>query len=238
MNEMKKPTKRKRSGLAIALYIAAAVLAVIFVYMAVASGIYIKNYLASYGMSFGEMWMDSVQYVVTGSISYLVYGILVFSAGKIISLLNERCCVEPVEVQPVQEMETVNAAEAPEMPTDSETLKAQDDMAEPSSQARSEIPESEDAIEKTEVIEEGIPDEEAEAGQSAEESDSTEKVKTGQETSTDVNEALAADTKGEPSVTNTKDAEPSAQTKKSGSGSASGAKHPSKQSSKKKKKKK
>lgn len=70
------------------LYVIAAVIAVIFVYMLIVNVMYIKNYLASYGMAFSDMWMDSIQYVLTGSISYLVYAILVFCAGRLISMLH------------------------------------------------------------------------------------------------------------------------------------------------------
>lgn len=68
------------------LYVISAVIAVIFVYMVIVNIIYIKNYLASYGMAFSDMRMDSIQYILTGSTSYLVYAILVFCAGKLISM--------------------------------------------------------------------------------------------------------------------------------------------------------
>ena len=70
------------------LYVISALIAVVFVYMMIVNIMYIQNYLASYGMAFSDMWMDSIQYILTGSISYLVYAILVFCAGKLISMVG------------------------------------------------------------------------------------------------------------------------------------------------------
>lgn len=81
------------SGLAKFLYVVAAVLAVIFVYMLIVNIMYISSYAASYGMSFSDMWQEAVQYIVTGSVSYFVYAVLVFATGKIVSIVQTGCCV-------------------------------------------------------------------------------------------------------------------------------------------------
>ncbi len=86
-------TGKKGSGLAKFLYVVAAVLAVIFVYMLIVNIMYISSYTASYGMSFSDMWQEAVQYIVTGSVSYFVYAVLVFAAGKIVSIVQTGCCV-------------------------------------------------------------------------------------------------------------------------------------------------
>lgn len=88
MNNEKKAVKNNPTWLPNALYVISGILAVIFVYMLIVNVMYTKNYLASYGMTFSDMWMDSVQYVLTGSISYLVYAILIFCVGRIISMLQ------------------------------------------------------------------------------------------------------------------------------------------------------
>ena len=85
-------TGKKGSGLAKFLYVVAAVLAVIFVYMLIVNIMYISSYAASYGMSFSDMWQEAVQYIVTGSVSYFVYAVLVFAAGKIVSIVQSGCC--------------------------------------------------------------------------------------------------------------------------------------------------
>ena len=77
------------SGFARVLYVISAVLLLVFVYMLYVNITYISSYTASYGMSFSDMWQEAVQYIVTGSINYFVYAVLVFSAGRIIMMKNE-----------------------------------------------------------------------------------------------------------------------------------------------------
>lgn len=85
-----KVDRKKNTGLVKAMYTIAVILAVFFVYMVIVNVLYINDYVALYGMSFAGMWAEAVQYVITGSISYLVYAILVFSAGKIIGILSNK----------------------------------------------------------------------------------------------------------------------------------------------------
>lgn len=111
MRSDKKTKKSKGAGLAKGLYVIAAVLAVIFVYMLVVNIMYITSYGTSYGMVFADMWQEAVQYVVTGSISYLVYAVLVFSAGKIMMMLSARpTCEKKPDIKPEPEAETVEDA--------------------------------------------------------------------------------------------------------------------------------
>ena len=84
----KKTSVQKTSGLAKAFYIAAAVLMAICIYMIVVNSMYVVNYASSYGMTLSDMKLDAIQYIVTGSISYFVYGALLFAAGRIISMLQ------------------------------------------------------------------------------------------------------------------------------------------------------
>lgn len=88
METNKETMKKNDSGLVKGLYIIAAVLAVIFVYMLIVNIMYISSYSVSYGMSFSDIWQEALQHIVTGSVSYLVYAVLVFCAGKIISMLS------------------------------------------------------------------------------------------------------------------------------------------------------
>lgn len=84
----KKTSVQKTSGLAKTFYIAAAVLMAICIYMIVVNSMYVVNYASSYGMTLSDMKLDAIQYIVTGSISYFVYGALLFAAGRIISMLQ------------------------------------------------------------------------------------------------------------------------------------------------------
>lgn len=85
----KKVSGQKTSGIVKAFYIAAAVLMAICIYMIVVNSMYVVNYASSYGMSLSDMKLDAVQYIVTGSISYFVYGALLFAAGRIISMMQK-----------------------------------------------------------------------------------------------------------------------------------------------------
>lgn len=84
----KKTSGQKTSGIVKAFYIVAAVLMAICIYMIVVNSMYVVNYASSYGMTLSDMKLDAIQYIVTGSISYFVYGALLFAAGRIISMLQ------------------------------------------------------------------------------------------------------------------------------------------------------
>lgn len=87
--EKKKEMRTKRNtGLVGALYVISVILLLIFVFMLIGNIGYIRNYIASYGMSVSDMVMESIQYVVTNSLSYLVYAVLVFCAAKVISIVS------------------------------------------------------------------------------------------------------------------------------------------------------
>ena len=84
----KKTSGQKTSGIVKAFYIAAAVLMAICIYMIVVNSMYVVNYASSYGMTLSDMKLDAIQYIVTGSISYFVYGALLLAACRIISMLQ------------------------------------------------------------------------------------------------------------------------------------------------------
>lgn len=142
MEKKNKFVKGKASCLVKTLYIIAAVLMAICAYMIVVSILYISNYASSYGVAVSSMMVDAIQYVITGSISYFIYGVLVFSAGKIIRLLQsrneERSGISECEIQESERVDTFEKTETPEDENPSEE----------------DIPQSEDAIEETKVINE------------------------------------------------------------------------------------
>ena len=47
----------------------------------------------SYGLSFGDMWSYAVQYVLSSSVSYIAFGLLLFAAGRILDVLQRRKAV-------------------------------------------------------------------------------------------------------------------------------------------------
>ena len=87
--DRKKTAGQKAPGIVKTFYIAAAVLMAICIYMIVVNSMYVTNYASSYGMSLSDMKLDAFQYIVTGSISYFVYGALLFAAGRVISMLQK-----------------------------------------------------------------------------------------------------------------------------------------------------
>lgn len=106
------PANGKTSKLVLILYIAAGVLGALFIYMFVYAINYINSYVSSYGMSFGDMWMDAIQYIINGSINYLVFGLLVFAAGKILDTVQKKSGENHASVEaPAAESVTVNVIE-------------------------------------------------------------------------------------------------------------------------------
>ena len=106
------PANGKTSKLVLILYIAAGVLGALFIYMFIYAINYINIYVSSYGMSFGDMWMDAIQYIINGSINYLVFGLLVFAAGKILDTVQKKSGENHASVEaPAAESVTVNVIE-------------------------------------------------------------------------------------------------------------------------------
>lgn len=106
------PANGKTSKLVLILYIAAGVLGALFIYMFIYAINYINSYVSSYGMSFGDMWMDAIQYIINGSINYLVFGLLVFAAGKILDTVQKKSGENHASVEaPAAESVTVNVIE-------------------------------------------------------------------------------------------------------------------------------
>ncbi len=102
----------KMSKLVLILYIAAAVLGALFIYMFIYAVNYINSYVTSYGMSFGDMWMDAIQYIISGSINYLVFGLLMFAAGKTLDAVQRKKDADCTPVAaPAAESVTVNVIE-------------------------------------------------------------------------------------------------------------------------------
>ena len=106
------PANGKTSKLVLILYIAAGVLGALFIYMFIYAINYINSYVSSYGMSFGDMWMDAIQYIINGSINYLVFGHLMFAAGKILDTVQKKSGENHASVEaPAAESVTVNVIE-------------------------------------------------------------------------------------------------------------------------------
>lgn len=82
----------KSSGTVKFMNVMGVIMFVVFVYMMIANIVYLRTYAQSYTMSLGDVWQYALQYMISSSLQYLVYGILFIAAGKIIKLL-QNCCV-------------------------------------------------------------------------------------------------------------------------------------------------
>ena len=90
---MKKQVERagdKPSSLVKVLYVISAILMCICAYMIVVNILYIRDYASMYGVAVSDMISDAVQYVITGSVAYFVYGVLIFCAARILRILQAK----------------------------------------------------------------------------------------------------------------------------------------------------
>ena len=78
----------KKSKIVWALYIIAALLGIVFLIMLISSIAYLHNYAASYGVSMGELGGEAVSYVLSNSVNYLIYGIIIFACGRVLEVVE------------------------------------------------------------------------------------------------------------------------------------------------------
>ena len=88
MSTEKDSAKVKMSKLVLLFYIFAALMGVMFIYMFIAGVSYINNYTASYGMSFSDMWADAIQYILSSSVNYLVFAMILLGIGKVLDTVQ------------------------------------------------------------------------------------------------------------------------------------------------------
>lgn len=143
MSKEKDTAKGKKSKLVLILYIAAALMGVMFIYMLITSTMYINNYTASYGMSVGDMWSDAMQYILTSSVNYLVFALVLVGIGRILDRV-ERDVKGAVVLEAPEEV--VEAAEE-----NTETAEEEEKV--------SEVEEAEEATETDKAEEEKKDDE-------------------------------------------------------------------------------
>ncbi|MDO4176735.1 MAG: hypothetical protein Q4D99_04585 [Bacillota bacterium] len=76
--------KKKTPGITIFFYIAGIVFLAVAAFMLVAAVTYTRTYLQSYDASFGDMWSNSIQYIITQFVPYLGVGIVCLGIGRAI----------------------------------------------------------------------------------------------------------------------------------------------------------
>ena len=96
--------KGKSSVIVKVMYILAAVFAAAGVYMAITNAIYISSYAATYGISVGAMMGDAIQYVLTGSLEYVAYAVIIFGIGRLMSMIqNFKPAADAEEIEEAEE---------------------------------------------------------------------------------------------------------------------------------------
>jgi len=90
--------KNKKPKIVTLLYVAAIILLIVGCYMIYTSIAYVISYYSGYGMSVSSGMKDMIQYVITNSLSYFIYALLVFAAGRIYLKLNA-LVPDPVKVK-------------------------------------------------------------------------------------------------------------------------------------------
>lgn len=136
--------KKKKTGLVGFLYAVGVIMLIVFAYMLAAGIIYIRTYMAAYAMTISDAWQYMLQYLISGTLQYLVYGILFFAAGKIIRLLADCCAMNPAQAGGC-------CAERTAEPEITET-EAPDPDSGAEADGIIEVTASEDALEETKVI--------------------------------------------------------------------------------------
>jgi hypothetical protein len=92
------------------MYVMAAVMFVVCLYMIFYNVSYLSNYAATYGMSLGAMWSDVLQYVIAGSANYFAFGFIFLAIAKLYQKIETSCgpiCTCGGEEAEAEEVETV-----------------------------------------------------------------------------------------------------------------------------------
>lgn len=101
----------KKSKIALVLYIVAALLGVMFIYTVISNVSYVSSYASGYGMSISDMLGQAVSYVLTNSLTWLVYGILVFASARILQFVTPEGEAKPKKDKKAKKEETTSEAE-------------------------------------------------------------------------------------------------------------------------------
>ena len=75
--------KKKTPGVTIVFYIVGILFLVVAAFMLVSAIAYTNTYLQSYGATFGDMWSNSLQYIIAQFTPYLGIGIVALGIGKV-----------------------------------------------------------------------------------------------------------------------------------------------------------
>ncbi|MDD4200354.1 MAG: hypothetical protein PHS19_03085, partial [Eubacteriales bacterium] len=104
--------EKKTPIITIILYITGILLLLISAFMLISALGYIKTYLASYGATFGDMWSNSLQYIIGQFVPYLGIGILCLGLGRAVNSADNAKATSSDQVNPELEARINDIAEA------------------------------------------------------------------------------------------------------------------------------
>lgn len=166
MSKNSKSKGASSSKLVIVLYVIAAIMAAMFIYATITSIQYIISYAASYGVTAAAMMGQGIQYVLTSSISYLAYAVIIFAGAKVLAAVK---CTASADTP-------VEAAEAPAALTaaKSDVKEATEKPAEDNGTAKDDSATQDDSAAKDDMAAENNSAAEAEEEAKEDESDESE----------------------------------------------------------------
>jgi len=86
VKQSKEKKFKKKNKISKFCYIVSVIFAACAVYFLISAIIYISGYMESYGMTFKDMWSDSVSYVAEAFLPYLAYSVILLGIGKAIRI--------------------------------------------------------------------------------------------------------------------------------------------------------
>ncbi|MEG2345517.1 MAG: hypothetical protein RSB81_06205 [Anaerovoracaceae bacterium] len=103
----------KKPLFVIVLYALAVLMGIVGIYMVYYSITYMAGYFASYGMEMKDGIKDMIQYVLSTSLPYFIYGVLFIGMGKILTRLSPCTCKSAAGQTEISKENIVEEIEAP-----------------------------------------------------------------------------------------------------------------------------
>lgn len=107
-NGMSQDGDSKKSKFVIVLYVITGIITAYGAYMVYYTINYIKDYYASYGTSVTDDLANVIQYIISNSVLYFVYALLLFTGARILKrILALQNSIKAVETQPTTSQENL-----------------------------------------------------------------------------------------------------------------------------------
>lgn len=162
--------KFKRPVLSLVFYIISALLVVLSIVKVFTSITYLNTYFKQYGTTLGQNVGDAVQYIVQGSLNFLIYAVIIFIGAKIYDEIKRLNPDNRVAAGENVEAEMTDEEAEPAYTAEGKEFEAAADSAYDAEEADAAEPTEENAAEELgsemKEQEEEIPEENAEESES------------------------------------------------------------------------